>query len=335
MRHHHRRSTVLGTVLLGVVLTGALASCSNGDDSSSATIPGVAQTAGGTADETASSAAAATTAAASASSAAPTTAPAGGGGAAQPIAQLALPSDRKIIFTGSMHVETPDPEAAAQGAVRIVEGVQGFLFGQDVKRADDRVDVTVVLKIPPDAVRTTVDALSGLGKVLDSKLDASDVTDKYADLESRVTTMRTSVLRLQAFLGKATSVTDIAALEAELTRREADLESLEGQRRVLAAQAALATITLQLSQPPPAPTTAQTAEPADTRSTLERIPGFGRALERGATGLAVVGKAVALVAGLVLPFLAVALVVAAPWLVVRRRRGGLARRAPLSEPPST
>ena len=59
-----------------------------------------------------------------------------------------------------------------------------------------------------------------------------------------MTTLRTSIARLQGFLSETTDVNQIASLESELTRREAELESIESQRRVLTDQVALSTISV-------------------------------------------------------------------------------------------
>ena len=52
---------------------------------------------------------------------------------------------------------------------------------------------------------------------------------------------------MRACSPKATSISEIVSVEGELTRREADLESLLAKQKSLAGQTQLATITLTLS----------------------------------------------------------------------------------------
>jgi hypothetical protein len=73
------------------------------------------------------------------------------------------------------------------------------------------------------------------------------------DLESRITTAEASVERLRTFLEGATTMEDVAQLEAQLLQRETDLELLRGELRTVQDQVALATIVLVLTQPLPGP----------------------------------------------------------------------------------
>jgi len=307
-------------VLAVLAAAVALAACSGsdgGDEGSSAAAPtgGAATTvAGATAGE----------------GAVESGSPAGGGseagGDVAPVLVAASQAGRMVVYTATVALRADDPQGAARAAVALAERAGGSLHGQETLGGQDGPRVTLVLKVPPDAVRTTLDGLAALGEVVHSNLDGQDVTERYVDLEARVATLRASVARLRELFAGAGTVGELAALEGELTRREADLESLEGQRRALEQQAAMATITLTVE-----PTAAAAAEEEDDdRSLLERVPGFGDALRGGATALAVTGKVALTVAGAALPFAVLAVVVGGPvWLL--RRRGG---RGAIDEPAS-
>ena len=83
--------------------------------------------------------------------------------------------------------------------------------------------------------------VAGLGTVVNQTQQAEDVTAQFVDLESRIATARDSVARVREFLGRTTNVNELAGLEAELTRRETELEQLVATQQGLAARAALAT----------------------------------------------------------------------------------------------
>ena len=59
-------------------------------------------------------------------------------------------------------------------------------------------------------------------------------------------TARASLARVRVLMDKAATIADVVALEGELSRRQADLESLQAQQRVLADQTAQATVTVRL-----------------------------------------------------------------------------------------
>jgi hypothetical protein len=100
------------------------------------------------------------------------------------------------------------------------------------------------------------------------------------------------------------------AIETQLAKRQAALDSLERQQKYLADQTALATISVTISRTHP--TAAHAAAGPG---------GFLGGLEDGWQALAKVGTGLAVALGAVLPFAVLAaLVGVAPWLMVRRRR---------------
>jgi hypothetical protein len=114
-------------------------------------------------------------------------------------------------------------------------------------------------------------------------------------------------------MDKATKLSDVVALEGELSSRQADLESLLAQQASLKDRTSLATITLSLSE---TPVKKAAKEDAD--------PGFLDALSGGWHVLVTVVRWLALAIGALLPFAAVLAVIVAAWTWVVRPR--LSRR---------
>ena len=109
--------------------------------------------------------------------------------------------------------------------------------------------------------------LRALGTVTWSSRTADDVTAQVADVDARVESARASLNRVRVLMGRATTLGDVVTLEAELGKRQADLESLEAQQRALADQTALATVSVTLtSQSAPVVAEADTGFLAGLRS---------------------------------------------------------------------
>ena len=169
---------------------------------------------------------------------------------------------RDIVYTATVAVEVDDVAAATRRAMTAVATAGGLLFGQHtVTDPEPRTELT--FKVPPAGFQGTLDALEGLGTLVDQTVGADDVTATVVDLQSQIATMEVSVERLRTFLAGATDVPTVAALEGELRNRETDLERLRGQLRTVQAQVALATITLTITQAPvPVPSAAVSLEVA-------------------------------------------------------------------------
>ena len=107
---------------------------------------------------------------------------------------------------------------------------------------------------------------------------------------------------------RARDLGDIIAIESDLARRQADLDSLKSQQAWLADQTSLSTINVYLSR------SGSVSPPEDDdRGFLAGLAGGWKALQ-GATVLVLTAV------GAVLPFAVLLLVLGLPiWLVVRRR----------------
>ena len=219
---------------------------------------------------------------------------------------------RDVVRTAQLTLQVPDP-AAATRSVRTAVAAAGGLV------AEEQADTTgawLVLRVPAAALDRLVDDLAASGTVLARSSRAEDATEQVVDLDSRVATQQASVTRVRALLAQATSIGDVVAVESELARREADLDSLQRRLATLRDRVALSTLTVELRGP-------ATTEPDDPP------PGFGSGLGAGWAGLKVVGTALAAAAGFLLPFLPVLAVGAAVvWVVVRRRRARRSRSGP-------
>jgi hypothetical protein len=218
----------------------------------------------------------------------------------QPQQDSAPVQNRQLVQTARIQMTVPDPVAAVMAARGVATSLNGFT-GQEESTSDN---ATITLRVPDQLAK-----LPG-AKVTAQHKQADDVTDQVVDLDARLATQRASVDRMRALLAKANSVSEVAQVESELTRREADLESMEGRRAARGGQVALSTVVLQVGRetPPPAP------KPAEQKA------GFVSGLTGGwgAFGDMVNGILTAL--GALLPFLVTLGVAGVVFLYIRRKR---------------
>src|SRR5665647_2448537 len=108
---------------------------------------------------------------------------------------------------------------------------------------------TMTLSVPADKLDTALDQLGKIGTVIQRNTSSQDVTSQYVDTESRMKTMRASVDRVRALMAQAKDLGQVVALESEMSRREADLESLESQRAALKVSVDRSTLAVSLRTP--------------------------------------------------------------------------------------
>lgn len=231
--------------------------------------------------------------------------------------------ERQIIRSAQLSIEVAVPHAGtrettraalADAAAETAAKVRALAAtpGGYVSASDGSGAVaTVTLRIPASAYASVVERIGELGRVVSSEESTSDVTDEVVDLDSRIATMRSSIARLRTLMAEADSVADVISVESELTRREADLESLQARRAQLADLVSLSTVTVTIE----AVTESEVMPDEPERSA------FLRGLAGGWESLTAFGSWLAAVTGALLPFTPLILVVilGAVWWVRRGR----------------
>lgn len=234
---------------------------------------------------------------------------AGNSGKSAPVAPLQTVG-RQLVRTAQLTVEVDDAARAAR-AVRTAAAATSAIVTQE--QSGD-TGSWMVLRVPADSLDRLIEDLSAFGKVTGRSTQVEDATEQVVDLDARVATQQASVARVRELLTKAQSIGDVVAIESELSRREADLDSLTRRLTALRDQVALSTLTIDLRGPAAAP------------KPDERATGFLGGLTAGWEGLLALGSVVAAVVGFVLPFVPVlALLFGIGWLARRIARG---RRTP-------
>jgi hypothetical protein len=199
----------------------------------------------------------------------------------------------------------------ADRAAQITIGVGGEVDSDD-RMSGPAAAAAMQLRVPPAQLRPVLDQLAALGKEKSRALSTTDVSEKVADVDSRVQSARDAIARLRVLYSSASKIGEIITVEGELSSREADLESLEAQQRTLARQTAMAVITLTLQ-------TAPKTTVAKPHTTHKHHSGFVGGLHRGWDGFVAAANGVATAFGTLLPFLVLILVLGVAGRVAWRR----------------
>ena len=232
-------------------------------------------------------------------------------------------ADRQVVETGYATIVVDKPLDAATEATRITESVGGRVDARNEYAPvnGDSGSATLTLRIPAAALTATLDKLKALGTVQEVSLSSSDVTMQSQDLDARIKAMQASVDRLLTLLSSATDTDTLITLETAISDRQAQLESMESEKRYLADQVAMSTLTLNLVSPAQAEVTVPST--------------FWSGLQAGWAAFIAFFSGLLVALGVLLPWLVFAAIVTfAIIAIVRgsRRRRAVPAEAPESEP---
>ncbi|WP_431922824.1 DUF4349 domain-containing protein [Micromonospora wenchangensis] len=226
---------------------------------------------------------------------------------------------RAIIYTGTMRVQVDDVEAAARRAVAAVTAAGGFVGGDQRRSVSASAQAELELRVPAAKFTALVDELATYGRQQRREIRTQDVTEETVDLDARITTQRARVDSARRLLARADTVAELVSLENEVSRREADLASLEAKKRRLADLTALSTVTVTF--------VGRDASTADDEQAEDRT-GFMVGLRGGWTVFLASMGVLLTVLGALLPWLLLIGVPVTVAVVLLRRRRRQRRPAP-------
>lgn len=145
---------------------------------------------------------------------------------------------RKVVYNGWFTVDVYEIREAQQKLVALVNGMGGYM--------QETSGNMVVVRVPAEKFEQIEPELKKLGRVDDTqtRIQSTDITASFFDTELRLKTKKKYLQTLTRMLEQAGTLKDKLEVQKEIARLVEEIESLEGQLRLMSQQVALATITV-------------------------------------------------------------------------------------------
>jgi hypothetical protein len=154
-------------------------------------------------------------------------------------------SDRMLIWKATLNIQVWSISNAVNESITLVERKGGFV---EKKSDGGETSASLTVRVPAKSFRETLSGLETFGAVTYRNIEGEDVTEDFIDVEARLKNKVVLRDRLKQLLEKATEVKDILAIETELNRVQADIDSMQGRIKSLKGQVEYATVTLQFER---------------------------------------------------------------------------------------
>lgn len=158
--------------------------------------------------------------------------------------------ERKVIKNANLTLSVDDYDSTVKAIEDKALALDGHIANESVQAIDGRGTKrgSLQIRIPQARFENFLAGVDTLGKINRREIFTDDVTEEYVDIESRLQAMRTKEERLLAILTKSGNLSDVLAVENELAKTRADLESLQGRLRYLNNRTDFSTFNITLEQ---------------------------------------------------------------------------------------
>lgn len=161
--------------------------------------------------------------------------------------------DRKIIRTASLSLAVEDILAGVRQVEDVATSAGGFVSNSSVATDSDDSGpqtATITIRVPADNYTAVLNELRGIAEsVRAESSEASEVTEEYTDLQSRLRNLEATEAQYLALLESAQSMDDILAVQDRLNAVRAEIEQVTGRINALDNVTELATINVALLLP--------------------------------------------------------------------------------------
>ena len=151
---------------------------------------------------------------------------------------------KKVIKTGGLSYQVESTKEEYARLTNLIEQYKAYIASENESKGYDRINYNISIKVPPENFDPIIGAITEGKRVENKWVSSDDVTDRYYDLKSRIENKKKLEERYQEILKKATSIKDILEVERNLNQVRGEIESLQGQFKLLSHKIKYSTIDL-------------------------------------------------------------------------------------------
>jgi len=161
-------------------------------------------------------------------------------------------SGRKVIRTGSIGIVVADVPTSVKAIRGMVASIAGaFVSHTEIGGNEPYRISSITLRVPAERFNETVERIRSHGReVVAEDVTGRDVTAAFTDIESRMRNAQATEKQLLEIMATSRTVQSTLEVQREVAKVREQIEMFQGQLNVLADQAALSTITVNLHPVP-------------------------------------------------------------------------------------
>jgi len=157
-------------------------------------------------------------------------------------------TDRLLIWTGNIALETYDFTTAYDALTALVEQYEGYIQSTSIFGGGTLSSADLTVRVPNERFADFMDSTGGVATMVNSSSNSEDVTETYYDLEARLDVLNVKEERLLAMLKKDGDLQYILQIETELANTRYEIESIAGSLRRYDSKITYSTVYIHLAE---------------------------------------------------------------------------------------
>jgi hypothetical protein len=169
-------------------------------------------------------------------------------------ADAADTGEARVVKTGTVTLlaDKGKVQATIASVKRELTKAHGYIASEDSQPIGTDPTATVTMRVPVGAFDALEQRLQNLGvKVVSVTSSGKDVTASYADTAAQIGSLKAARERFLTILSGAKTIGETLTVQQRVDDVQSQIDRLEGQRRLLANQSDLATLTVAVSEKAP------------------------------------------------------------------------------------
>ena len=233
-----------------------------------------------------------------------------------------LALQRKIIYTGDLHLACENLDIASQKLESRIKDFGGYIGNANKTGSRGSIrEATWTIRLPAEKFDSFLKFAVSIGELQSNNRQAQDVSEEFYDVDARLKNKKIEEARLVELLRHATGkLSEILTVEKELSRVREETERIEGRLRFLRNQTDLSTITVTIQE-------IKNFQPEGPPNVKTQV---SRTFEGSIDAMRQLGVGLLLFIVALLPWLLPILLIV--WIVVRRTRKPVKEVEP-TQPP--
>jgi hypothetical protein len=154
-------------------------------------------------------------------------------------------SERRLVKDGSVSFQTDSIAGTTPKIRQMIDQYKGFVSRENAYNYTGNRNFTLVARIPVDSFDKFIAELEHIAGSFDSRsIEIKDITAQFVDTEARLKAKKEVEKNYLAILEKAKTINETLAVQKLLGDIRGEIESVEGQLRLMQDRTAYSTLTI-------------------------------------------------------------------------------------------